>query len=217
MYSFLVLTAKKSLRFLFSRIVKSVLVQSTVTIWGKLVLWRFVFFFFVGNWIKISCLLAREKKRHYQKIIVSRRSIRMLEKLENAQVFSFLVLGAKKNCRVFSADLLKVYLSCAEQHLEEIYICWRFFSSWDFEKKFCALWQIKLSEVFKTSFYVSRRSVFSSKSLEKGRVFSSLVLTAKKLANTFWQICRNCTCLLHSNVLGKTDFWRFFFFLGFWV
>ena len=100
-FSFLVLTGKKSLRFLFSRIVKSVLVQSTVTIWGKLVLWRFVFFFFVGNWIKISCLLAREKKRHYQKIIVSRRSIRMLEKLENAQVFSFLVLGAKKKLQSF--------------------------------------------------------------------------------------------------------------------
>ena len=51
MVSFLVLTAKNSLRKLLGRLVKSVLVLSTVTFWRKLCLWRFVFFFFPGFWV----------------------------------------------------------------------------------------------------------------------------------------------------------------------
>ena len=44
MCSFRVITAKKNLRKLFGRLVKSVLVLSTVKFRGKLVLWRLVFF-----------------------------------------------------------------------------------------------------------------------------------------------------------------------------
>ena len=37
-------------------------------------------------------------------------------------------------------------------------VFWSFVFFWDFEEKFCALWQKKLSEVVKTSFSESRRS-----------------------------------------------------------
>ena len=44
MFNFFVLTAKTNLQKLFGRFVDSMFVLSTVTFWGKLVLWRFVFF-----------------------------------------------------------------------------------------------------------------------------------------------------------------------------
>ena len=44
MFSFLVLRAKTQLQNFFGRLVKNVLVLSTVTFWLKLVFWRFVFF-----------------------------------------------------------------------------------------------------------------------------------------------------------------------------
>ena len=97
----------------------------------------------------------------------------------------FSYLKRKKICKFFSLDISKVYLSCPEQHFEETYISWRFFPFWDIDWSFCALWQMKLSEVFKSLFFVSRWSVFSSKSLEKGQVFSFLVLTAKKICDNF--------------------------------
>ena len=41
MFSFSVLTGKKNLRKLFGRLVKSLLVVSTVTFWGRLFFWMF--------------------------------------------------------------------------------------------------------------------------------------------------------------------------------
>ena len=52
MFTFLVLTANNSLRKFFGRVVKSVLVWTTLIFWGKLVFWRFVSFFFLVNWKK---------------------------------------------------------------------------------------------------------------------------------------------------------------------
>ena len=70
MCSFLVLTAKKSLRELVGRLVKSVFVLSTVKFWGKLFLWRFVFFsFWDFEWNKI-CLMAKEAQWSCQIIIL---------------------------------------------------------------------------------------------------------------------------------------------------
>ena len=48
---FSVLTAKNSLRKFFGRLVKSALLLTKVTFWGKLFLWSFVFF--LRNWKKI--------------------------------------------------------------------------------------------------------------------------------------------------------------------
>ena len=66
---FLVLPVKKSLRKLLGRVVKCVLVLSRATFWEKLVLRRFVFFFLLGNWMKIFWLLAKETKPSCQKIV----------------------------------------------------------------------------------------------------------------------------------------------------
>ena len=104
-----------------------------------------------------------------------------------------------------------MYSSCPEQHFEEIYFSWWFFSSLDFDQKFCALWQRKLSEVFKTSFYVSRRSVFLSKSLEKGQVFSFLVFTA----NFFGNFVKSVLVFSIATFWGKTVFLSKIFF-PFW-
>ena len=68
--SFLVLTAKKNLRILFGRIVKSLLVLSRVIVWGKLVLWRFVFFLLSGKLKKTFCLSSKGTKPSCQKIVL---------------------------------------------------------------------------------------------------------------------------------------------------
>ena len=57
LFIILVLTAKNSLRKCFGRPVKSVLVWTTVKLWGKLVFWSFVFL--LGFWIRKWCLMAK--------------------------------------------------------------------------------------------------------------------------------------------------------------
>ena len=64
LFILLVLTAKNSLRKCFGRLVKSVLVCTTVKLWGKLVFWSFVFL--LGFWIKKLCLMAKETQRSCQ-------------------------------------------------------------------------------------------------------------------------------------------------------
>ena len=85
MFSFFVLTAKTSLRKLFGRLVKSVLVLSTLPFLGKLVFWRFVSFWvfgciFLPYAIKFQCGCQKiilsvcesfwKKKNFFEKFIV---------------------------------------------------------------------------------------------------------------------------------------------------
>ena len=210
-FRFLLLTARKSLRNVFGQVFKSVLVLSTVTIWGKLVFLKICFFFFLRNWVKFLCLLAKETERNCHKIILRVQKVNSLvRKTWKRTSVEFYRTWSERNCKNFPADLSEVYLSCPEQHFEEIYFSWRFFSSWDFDRKFCALWQMKLSEVFETSFYVSRRSVFSSESLERGQVFSFLVFTAKLLGN----IVESVLVFSIATFWGKTVFFSKNFFLS---
>ena len=112
MFSFCVLTSKKCLRKRFGGLVKSVLVLSTVTFWGRLFFWRFFFCNienkFYASWQK---KLSEVVKTSFYE---SRRSIFSLEKLENAQMCSFLVLTAKRILRKLLAELSKVNLYCPE-------------------------------------------------------------------------------------------------------
>ena len=95
-FMFSVLTAKNSLRELFGRVVKSALVLTTVTFSGKLFPWSFVFFCFWDFEWKSIRLRAKEAYQVVKKsLYVSRRSFFLLEKLQNAQMFSSLVLPAK--------------------------------------------------------------------------------------------------------------------------
>ena len=109
---FAYLQQKKCLRKRFGRLVKSVLVLSTVTFWGRLFFWRFFFCNienkFYASWQK---KLSEVVKTSFYE---SRRSIFSLEKLENAQMCSFLVLTAKRILRKLLAELSKVNLYCPE-------------------------------------------------------------------------------------------------------
>ena len=60
MFSFCVPTAKKNLQKLFGGLLETVLALSTLTIWGKLILWKFVFFLSLGNWRIFFCPMAKE-------------------------------------------------------------------------------------------------------------------------------------------------------------
>ena len=115
MCNFRVLPAKKSLRKLLSRVVKSVLLLSGVTFWGEVVLRTFVFFFFVGNWIKVFCLWQKKLGEAVKKsFCVSRRLFCLPEKLKNAQMCIFCVLPAKRSFRKLLGRSVKVYLYCPE-------------------------------------------------------------------------------------------------------
>ena len=104
LFIILVLTAKNTLRKLFGRLVKSVLVCTTVTFWKKMFSWSF---FFRGLFdLKV-----------FRAVVQS-------------------VLVKSKNTFWGKLVILK--------------LC--FFSFWDFECKFYALWQNKLIEIVKTSF-----------------------------------------------------------------
>ena len=64
MFILFVLTAKNSLRKLFGRLLKSVLVRTTLKFWGR----KFfeVLFFYLGLWLKFLCLMAKETQRSCQ-------------------------------------------------------------------------------------------------------------------------------------------------------
>ena len=100
---------------------------------------------------------------------MSRRSVFSLKTLKNVPIFIFLELTAKQICENFLADLSKVYLYCPKKNVLRKTSCFGtlFFCFWDFECKFHALWQNKLSEGVKTSFYVSWRSFFFRWKLSK--------------------------------------------------
>ena len=111
MFSFCVLTAKKNQPKPFGRLVKTVLELSTVTFWGKLVLWKFVFFAswdiekkFYAFW---QTKLSEDVKSWYY---VSGRSFFNLEKLKNAQMCSFCVNPAKKSLRKLVGRVVKSVL-----------------------------------------------------------------------------------------------------------
>ena len=105
---FCVLPAKKRLRKLLGRVVKNVLVVSTVTIWGKLVLWRFVFFFFLGSWKKLFAFRQKKLSQVVKKsFYLSKGSFFLLESFKCAQMFSFCVLSLKTNLRKLFGRLVE--------------------------------------------------------------------------------------------------------------
>ena len=127
MLSFCVPTAKKCLRKRFGRLVKSVLVLSTVTFWGRLFFWRFFFCNienkFYASWQK---KLSEVVKTSFYE---SRRSLFSIEKLENAQKVSFLVLTPKNCLRTswlkiccfnFSGKLKKNIMPFAKRNLAKL-------------------------------------------------------------------------------------------------
>ena len=87
-FRFLLPTTKKCLRKLFGRVFKKVLVLSTVAIWRKLVLWRFVFFLLSGKLKKSLCLLAKEADRNCQNFIYRIRGV-FYEKCFSLNIWSF--------------------------------------------------------------------------------------------------------------------------------
>ena len=212
MCTFRVLPAKKSLQKLVSRVVKSVLVLSRVTFWGEVVLWTFVFFFFLGNLIKVLCLLAKVTRPSCQNwFYVSRRSFFMLEKLKYAQMCSFCVLTAKRICENFLADLSKVHLSCPQQQFEKtIFLISCFFSFWVFECKIYALWQNKLIEIVKTSFTVIAGFLMKIVFLQIFEVFSTLLHFEQNVPSLF---------VGKGGMVVKTEFYvsrKSIFLLKFW-
>ena len=114
-FIFSVLTAKNSLLELLGRLVKNALVLTTVTFWGKLFLWSFVFFCFWDiEWIFL-CLMAKEAYGFVKtSFYVFRRTFTSLLRLKNAQMFNFSYLRQKRICRNFLADLSIVCLYCPQ-------------------------------------------------------------------------------------------------------
>ena len=176
MCTFRVLPAKKSLQKLVSRVVKSVLVLSRVTFWGEVVLWTFVFFFFLGNLIKVLCLLAKVTRPSCQNwFYVSRRSFFMLEKLKYAQMCSFCVLTAKRICENFLADLSKVHLSCPQQQFEKtIFLISCFFSGF-LSVSFMPYGKTNSSKLSKLYLPYSRGFLCTNVFFQLFEVFSSLL------------------------------------------
>ena len=138
MCSFCVNPAKKSLRKLVGRVFKSVLVLSTVAIWGKLVFLKICFFLLSGklsenfvpfgkrNWAKLS-------KIHFtcpENLLACYKNL----KTHKCLVFSY--FERKKNWENFSAYLLKLYSSCPQQQFGEKVFFENFFSFWGFENFF---------------------------------------------------------------------------------
>ena len=129
---FSVLTAKNSLRKLFGRLIKSALVLTKVTFWGKLFLWSFVFFCFWDIERKFLCLMAKEayevvKTEHFERIVLSifvgksrkiyqNGTLRVQKiffidrKLKYPQLIIFLALTAKNSLRKVFGRLMKSVL-----------------------------------------------------------------------------------------------------------
>ena len=164
MCSFHVLTAKNNLRKIFNRVVKSVLVLSTVTFWGKLILWSFVFFL-SGKLNERNYASWQKKLSEVDKIssYVSRKLFLSLEKPKSRQMRFYRVLPAEKFLRKLLGIVVKSVLVLSKLTFWGKLVLWRFvfFSSfWEIERKFYAFWQKKLSQAVKNSFYVSRWSFF---------------------------------------------------------
>ena len=182
---FCVLPAKKRLRKLLGRVVKNVLVVSTVTIWGKLVLWRFVFFFFLGSWKKLFAFRQKKLSQVVKKsFYLSKGSFFLLENFKCAQMFSFCVLSAKTNLRKLFGRLVEsaLVLSTAK-FWKKNYFSDESFFFWVFHCKFYALWQNKLIEIVKTSF-----TVFAGFFYEKKFFFKYLKYFRRSctLSRRFW-------------------------------
>ena len=110
LFILLVLTAKNSLRKSFGRLVKSVLVCTTVKLWGKLVFWSFVFL--LGFWIRKLCLMAKETQRSCQNFFFWVQNIIFLvrRKLKIHKSVFFAYFQLKSVCENFLAELSKMYL-----------------------------------------------------------------------------------------------------------
>ena len=123
MFLFLVLTAKNSLRKLFGRLVKSVLVCTTLSILRKIVYWSFVFFsgilnknfvpFDKRNWAKLSKLLFLSPKDHLSCFKNLKMHKRVIFSYLQQEGFceNFWQTCQKCTCLVHSNILKKNYLS----------------------------------------------------------------------------------------------------------
>ena len=107
----------------FGRLVESVFVSSTATFLGKLSFWRF--FFFVGFWKKVFCLMVNETQRGFS-FYVSRKFFFALKNHKIAQMFSFLALTAKKSLRIFFGGLLKIVLVLSAVTFRGKLFLWKF-------------------------------------------------------------------------------------------
>ena len=172
----------------------------------------------------VWCLKAKQTRRGWLNFVLRVQKITFfsLKTLETVQICSFLALTAKKSPRKLFGRLVKSVLVLSIINVLRKTSCFGtlFFSFWDFEYKFHALWQNKLSEVVKTSFYVSRRSFFSVKTLKIAQMFSFVVLTAERsLRKLFGRPAKSVFVLSTITIWGELAFSKICFisFLEFWL
>ena len=190
-------------------------------------LWK-MFFFNYLKFFRRSCTLSRrawafswEKAGMVVKTVffVSRSSFFLLKIWNIHKYFYFLYLQRKTVCENFLADLSKVYLYAPH------FLFWGkkfsdvLFFSGILNKNFVPFDKRNWAKLSKLLFLSpeNQLSCFKNLKMHKRVVFS--YLQQEGFCENFWQTCRKCTCLVHSNILKKNYFsdQLFFFFLGFWV
>ena len=145
--------------------------------------------FWTFSWEKAGRFVKTE-------ICVSRRSIFLLKHWKYPQKFLFLLLTVRNSLRKVFRRLMKSVLVFSSVTFWRKLVFRRiFFSFWDFESKFYALWYNNFSEVEKVSFNVFA-GVFLKKCFFSWRFLSFLHFEQNVLNLLVWKsrrICENRT------------------------
>ena len=155
-------------------------------------------------WAKFSKPFDGKNKEELSNQPLTRGEHHSEGKMKTPQRFIFRVLTAEKNCRIFFgrlAIIFRVHRNTLRKTVS-LKIFFFFLGLWVYF--FLPYRKNEISELGKTTFYVSKKSIFLKK-FKKEQMLSFLLLTVKNiLRNLCGRLVKIFFCLVHINTLRKT-------------